>query len=84
MYDRHGAVYAWLGETGKIYGLNGENLAFICGNSVYDWSGRHIGWWQDGHVRDVTNSAFVFRQGAKGLGVMKPMKQNRWARISPF
>ena len=87
LYDRTGAVYAWLHETGKIYGLSAENLAFINQNHVYDWTGAHIGWWQDGHIRDAHGAVAVFTAEATNMGVVRPVRAVRPVRpiraISP-
>lgn len=74
LYQRAGRVYAWLDlATGRIYGLRGENLAFLDGDSIYDWHGRHIAWWQDGHIRDHHGAVALFTAGATNLGVVRPV-----------
>ncbi len=74
LYDESGRAYAWLDEpTGRIFSLRGKNIAFIDGDSVYAWSGRHIGWWGDGHIRDRSGAVAVFTAGAASLGVVKPV-----------
>lgn len=77
LYDRTGRVYAWLHETEKIYGLNGANLAFIADDSVYAWNGTHVGWWQDGHIRDRSGSVALFTADAESLGVARPARSAR-------
>lgn len=80
LYDQAGDVYAWLHETGKIYGLDGENLAFIDTNSVYTWDGTHVGWWQDGHIRDEAGRVALFTSQAENLGVVRPVRAVRPVR----
>jgi len=49
LYGRTGQVHAWLDtDSGNILDLRGQHTAFVDGNSVYDWTGRHIGWWSTG------------------------------------
>ena len=73
LHDRTGQVYAWLDiKREHILDLDGRPIAFIVGDSVYDWSGRHIGWWQDGHMRDNVGSVVVFRRDATNLIVGRP------------
>jgi hypothetical protein len=79
LYDDSGSVAAWLHESGRIYDLDGQNLAFVDGDSVYDWSGNHIGWWQDGHIRDSVGAVAYFTTEAKNLGVFTPFRG-----FSPF
>lgn len=75
LYDQAGRVYAWLDTaTGRIHGRRGENLAFLDGNSIYDWRGRHIAWWQDGHIRDRQGYAALFTANATNLGVVRPVR----------
>jgi hypothetical protein len=77
LYGRTGRVYAWLHETGKIYGLRGENLAFVDTDSVFAWNGAHIGWWQDGHLRDRSGCVAFFTAEARNLGVTRPVRAVR-------
>jgi len=77
LYNCTGRVYAWLHETGKIYGLNGENLAFVDKGHVYNWTGVHIGWWHDGHIRDRFGAVAVFTADATNLGVVRPVRAVR-------
>jgi len=75
LYGQSGKVYAWLEpETGRIISLRGIHLAFIEGDSVYAWDGRHIGWWLNGCVRDASGAVAVFTQDAGSIGVIKPVK----------
>jgi hypothetical protein len=77
LYGQSGSVHAWLHETGRIYSLSGRNLAFVDDNSVYDWHGTHIGWWQDGHVRDRHGAVGFFTVDAERLGVARPARAAR-------
>jgi hypothetical protein len=78
LYYQSGKVYAWLDETTwRIIGPRGNNLAFIEGESVYDWHGRHIGWWQHGHIRDKRGSVALFTAGATNLGLIAPVRAVR-------
>lgn len=77
LYDQRGSVYAWLHLNGHICGLEGENLAFVDGDSVYDWYGKHVGWWQDGYIRDDNGAIAMFTEEAKNLGFTMPMLQHR-------
>jgi hypothetical protein len=75
LYSKTGKVYAWLDiSNGNILNLRGEHIAFVHGNSVFDWNGRHKGWWIDGCIRDATNAAAYFTSDAGSIGVVKPVK----------
>ncbi|MGA7343065.1 MAG: 4-fold beta flower protein [Terracidiphilus sp.] len=73
LYNERGAVYAWFHASGNIYGLGGEAVAFVDGDSVYDWSGSPIGWWADGHMRDAMGAVCLFTAKATNTGVVKPV-----------
>lgn len=72
LYNERGAVYAWLHRNGNVYGLAGEALAFVEIDGVYNWEGRQIGWWADGHMRDWLGAVCVFTQAATKTLVVKP------------
>jgi hypothetical protein len=77
LYDGSGRVYAWLDEGGRIVGLDGNRLAYIEGDSVYNWQGQHVGWWGNGHIRDNAGAVAVFTTEADNLGVVKPVKAEK-------
>jgi len=61
-----GEVYAWLEVDNKhILNLVGEHIAFIDDDSVYHWHGEHIGWWENGHMRDDGGVVVVFLRDQK-------------------
>lgn len=73
LYGRSGEVYAWLEvETGRIINTRGKHLAFLGGDSVYSWSGRHVAWWHGDHARDHDGKVIVFTRRARGLGPVLP------------
>jgi hypothetical protein len=75
LYAQTGQVHAWLDTgTGRILSLSGQHVAFIDRDSVYDWHGRHIGWWHDDHIRDSAGAVAVFTANAGNIGVVKPVK----------
>jgi hypothetical protein len=73
LYGQRGQVYAWLqSDTGRIISLRGQHLAFIVRDNVYNWRGQHIGWWDNGHMRDRRGAVVVFTQEATHLIVGRP------------
>jgi hypothetical protein len=42
------------------------------GANAAGWSGHHIGWWQDGHMRENRGAVVVFRRDATNLIVGRP------------
>jgi hypothetical protein len=73
LYDKSGKVTAWYDRpNGDIVDLSGRHIAFVDGDSVYNYSGSHVGWWQNGHIRDSSGAVAVFTKGASGLGLYPP------------
>lgn len=73
IYDAKGKVYGWVDrQTGRIINLRGKHVAFVDGDSVFSWNGKHIGWWQNDHIRNQSGQVAVFLRGASGLGPAIP------------
>jgi hypothetical protein len=73
LHDKSGNVVAWYDRpNGDIVDLSGNHIAFVDEDSVYNYSGAHIGWWQSDHVRDSQGSVSVFTKNATGLGIYAP------------
>jgi hypothetical protein len=75
LYNEKGATYAWFHANGNVYSLQGEALAFVDGDGVYDFEGWHIGWWADRHMRDSMGEVCLFAADATKTGVVKPVQE---------
>jgi uncharacterized protein RhaS with RHS repeats len=75
LYNQRGETYAWLHADGSIYGLQGQALAFIEDDGVYDWEGVHIAWWADGHMRDWLGAVCLYSHRAQKTLVVKPVHE---------
>jgi hypothetical protein len=73
-YDCSGAPIAYTNDGIHIYRFNGEPVAYFYGPSVYGFSGRHLGWFENGLIRDRRGNTIFFAQGGTG-GPMKPITQ---------
>jgi hypothetical protein len=62
-------------KNGRLIGCMGQNLAFISGDSVSAWNGRHIAWYVHGHIRDRHGYVSLFTTDATNMGIVKPVKQ---------
>ena len=81
-YDRAGRPTAWIGSNTdypSIFLFDGRPVAWISEDSIYAYSGKHLGFFQDGWIRDHHGKAVFFIHGAKG-GPAKPARQARPAR----
>lgn len=74
LYDSRGQVYAWLDQrNARIMDRGGRPVALIRGDKVHGYNGRHLGWWDNDHLRDSTGSVALYKRGARGLGVIPPL-----------
>ncbi len=74
-YDATGNRIAYTDDSDvHIYLFPGEPVAYLDGGSVYSYSGRHLGWFASGWIRDRNGNCVFFTEDAEG-GPMKPMKK---------
>ena len=69
---RKGQTLAFLADGERILSLKGKSLAWISGGNVYNYSGDHIGWWGEGHLRGPDGGGLAWQTGATNLGVIPP------------
>ncbi|WP_299599451.1 4-fold beta flower protein [uncultured Microbulbifer sp.] len=72
-YDQSGSPIAYSEDGIHIYLFTGQPAAYLSGNTVYAFSGAHIGWFEDGWIRDTRGGCAFFSESAKG-GPVKPVK----------
>ncbi len=51
-YDESGELIAYTEGGTYIYLFSGESVAYLDGDSVYSFSGKHLGWYIEGSIRD--------------------------------
>jgi len=44
-------------------------------DAVFGFNGKHLGWIEDGWVRDLNGGCVFFTENAHGSGPVKPVKQ---------
>ncbi len=71
-YDRFGAAVAYMDNAQTVVLFDGRPAGLIRGGSVYDYSGRHLGWLKDGWIRDHDGNAVYFASGQRGGGPVPP------------
>ncbi len=76
-YNRNGIPIAY--EDNGIYLFNGKPVAYIDGNAVYGYNGKHLGWYDNGWIRDLSGCCVFFTKNASGFGPLKPL-----TRIEPI
>jgi hypothetical protein len=84
-YDRCGHPFAYSDDAETLFTFSGKPIAHITSSSVYLFSGKHVGFFEAGHVRDHSGFVLLFTNGARGgpmkpLRAMRPLKSARAAR----
>jgi hypothetical protein len=72
-YSASGVPVAYTQDGVNIYLFNGTPVAYLNNGSVYGYSGRHLGRFANGWIRDNAGSCVFFTEGARG-GPLKPVK----------
>lgn len=74
-YDRHGYPIAYMEDGEHIFLFDGSPVAYVYDNAVYTFRGEHIGWFENGWVRDLSGRCAFFTEEATGSGPAKPVKR---------
>ena len=74
-YDRNGKPIAYTEDSIHIYLYSGKPVAYIDNDAVYGFNGKHMGWFENGWIRDLKGTCVYFTENASGSGPMKPLKQ---------
>jgi hypothetical protein len=74
IFDQEGVTASWLNDNSVIHDLDGEAVAFVRANAVYDYDGEQLGWFQNGFSRDDAGDAIAFMNGHVG-GPLPPLHE---------
>ncbi len=69
LFDKNGQVAAFLGANGRIVGTSGASIAWTSAGGVFDYSGNHLGWWDNDHMRGPDGGVVVRTREAHTLGI---------------
>ncbi len=64
LYNRYGQPELLIIEGDRLVDFHGQSAGFISGTSVYNYSGRHVGWFESGILRDHYGNVVGFTQNA--------------------
>ena len=62
LFNKKGVASAIVIENDCIYSHQGSFSAWLRGINVYDLSGQHIGWYEDGILYDRNNCIIGFKR----------------------
>lgn len=74
LYDRNGRVAGFILDRSRIVAPRGRSVAWVRGNSIYDYRGLHLGWWEGDHIRDQSGQLMYWLRGAS-TGLVHPIPQ---------
>lgn len=78
LYDKKGKPIAYIENEEDIYTFTGKPVAYINDNKIFGFNGSHLGWFENGWIRDLNGECVLFSSTAQG-GPIKPIEQ-----ISPI
>ncbi len=64
-YDEFGSPKAYIEDDCNIFLFNGECIGYVLKDSVYNFNGKHLGFFKDGWIRDNDGRCVVFVKTAK-------------------
>ena len=74
-YNSNGKPIAYLADDEvHIFLFNGKPVAYLYDEAVYGFNGHHLGWFEDGWIRDLRGKCAFFTEEANGSGPVKPVK----------
>lgn len=84
-FDRSGNAIAYSEDRVHIYLYNGQALAYLISDAIHLYRGEHLGWYENGWIRDKVGRCVAFSESASGgpprPGVLpKPSKIARHMR----
>jgi hypothetical protein len=73
-YSKSGRPIAYTDDGELLYTFAGRPVAFLDADAVYSFAGVHIGWFEDGWIRDTKGKCVLFTDAASG-GPIKPIRK---------
>ena len=73
-YDRNGRPTAFCDDDTHIFLFSGEPVAYIYGNTVYNFKGKQLGWFDSGWVRDLRGACAFSWEKETSVGPVKHAK----------
>lgn len=64
-YNKIGTPSAYIDDGVHIFLFSGKTVGYISKDSVYNYKGKHLGFFKDGWVRDKDGKCVLFIESAK-------------------
>ena len=91
LFDKNGEPSAYVDvgdEDNTIYLWNGLPVAYLSSNggyyNVYGFNGNHLGWYEDGIIRDHDGDAVAFKEGAVSGVYTKYEPYKSYKKYKPY
>jgi hypothetical protein len=73
IFNKHGNPSLILHQNGHLISFSGKSVGFLDGDSVFDYNGRHRGWFEKGILRDHDGFCVGFLQGSRDISPLLPI-----------
>lgn len=73
-FDKSGRPVVYCADGEHLFLWSGKPVAYLSSGRVYSFSGRILGWFEDGWLYDLRNRPALFSKDAVG-GPMKPLRR---------
>ena len=85
LYNLKGEAVAYIDTEDElnIYLWAGKPVVYLDGDSIYGFNGKHLGWFEDGIVRDHKGYAVGFIEGAVNI-FTRLERFKGFKRFTPF
>lgn len=71
IYNRYGEPVLRLLDNGRLVGFDGLSVGFLEGVNLYNYRGKHVGWFENGIMRDHDSECVGF--GENVMDVPRPL-----------
>lgn len=85
LYNTQGWTVAYIAydDENTIYMWDGKPVAYLDGEDIYGFNGKHLGWYQDGILRDHNGNIAGFNKNAASVTLaFEPFKA--FKEFKPF
>ena len=87
LFDKHGKPVAYIADDGEnsIYLWSGHAVAYIDGENVYGWNGKHLGWFVDGIIYNIRGRRVgSIREKCPFATYAEPAKNAKYAKYAKY